>query len=221
MIILVTAFDPFGGAESNTSLEVLEALPDRIGPARLEKRVLPTVFGKAALLAEEAAEQLRPDALVCLGQAAGRKAVTPERVAVNLMDASGPDNEGNRPVDEPVVPGGPAAYFSTLPVKAMAAAIREAGIPAAVSYTAGTFVCNSLMYAMLHYAASRRPDLLCGFVHVPGPGDGLSREDLARGVAAALRAVENSKLRQPEIPAEGTDTDPCGSGGISQKEEEK
>ncbi len=189
MTILVTAFDPFGGAETNASLEVLEALPERIGAAKLEKRVLPTVFGLSARLAEEAAEQLRPEAVVCLGQAAGRKAVTPERVAVNLMDASRPDNGGNQPEDQPVVPGGPAAYFSTLPVKAMAAAIREAGVPAAVSHTAGTFVCNSLMYAMLHYAAVSRPDLPCGFVHVPGPEDGLSREDLVRGVAAALAAV--------------------------------
>lgn len=189
MTILVTAFDPFGGGETNSSLEVLEALPERIGSAKLEKRILPTVFGLSARLAVEAAEQLRPDAVVCLGQAAGRKGVTPERVALNLMDAARPDNEGNRPVDEAVVPGGPAAYFSTLPVKAMAAAIREAGVPAAVSHTAGTFVCNSLMYTVLHYAAACRPDLPCGFVHVPGPEDGLSREDLTRGVAAALAAV--------------------------------
>lgn len=186
MTILVTAFDPFGGAETNSSLEVLRALPERIGSAKLEKRILPTVFGLSARLAQEEAEQLRPDAVVCLGQAAGRKSITPERVAVNLMDADRPDNRGNQPVDEPVVPGGAAAYFSTLPVKAMAAAVREAGVPAAVSNTAGTFVCNSLMYAMLHYAAACRPDLPCGFVHVPGPGDGLNREDLTRGVAAAL-----------------------------------
>ena len=192
MTILVTAFDPFGGGETNSSLAVLNALPERIGPAKLEKRVLPTVFGLSARLGEEAAEELRPDAVVCLGQAAGRKAVTPERVAINLMDAAGPDNAGNRPVDEPVVPGGPAAYFSTLPVKEMAAAARETGVPAAVSYSAGTFVCNSLMYAMLHYAASRRPDLPCGFVHVPGPEDGLSTEDLVRGVAAALGALAKS-----------------------------
>ena len=134
----------------------------------------------------------RPEAVVCLGQATGRKAITPERAALNLMDAARPDNAGNRPAEEPVVPGGPAAYFSTLPVKAMAAAVREAGIPAAVSNTAGTFVCNSLMYAMLHYAASRRPDLPCGFIHVPGPEDGLSREELTRGVAAALAAVAES-----------------------------
>lgn len=189
MTILVTAFDPFGGEETNASLEVLKALPERIGGAMLVKRVLPTVFGLSARLAREAAEELRPDAVVCLGQAGGRKAVTPERVAVNLMDAAGPDNAGNLPTDEPVVPGGPAAYFSTLPVKAMAAAVRETGIPAAVSYTAGTFVCNSLMYAMLHHAAEKRLDLPCGFIHVPRPGEGLSPEDLARGVAAALGAL--------------------------------
>ena len=192
MTILVTAFDPFGGAETNSSLEVLEALPVRIGSAKLEKRILPTVFGLSAEVAEAAVEQLRPDAVVCLGQAAGRKAITPERVAVNLIDASAPDNAGNQPADEPVIPGGPAAYFSTLPVKAMVAAIRAAGVPAAVSNTAGTFVCNSLMYAVLHFAASCRPGLPCGFVHVPGPEDGLSREELNRGVAAALAAGAES-----------------------------
>lgn len=186
MTILVTAFDPFGGEETNASLEVLKALPERIGGAELVKRVLPTVFGLSARLAVDAAEELRPDAVVCLGQAGGRKAITPERVAVNLMDAAGPDNAGNLPTDEPVVPGGPAAYFSTLPVKAMAAAARETGVPAAVSHTAGTFVCNSLMYAMLHYAAEKCPDLPCGFIHVPRPGEGLNPEDLTRGVAAAL-----------------------------------
>ena len=192
MTILVTAFDPFGGEETNASLEVLKALPERIGGAELVKRVLPTVFGLSAQLAREAAEELRPDAVVCLGQAGGRKAVTPERVAVNLMDAAGPDNAGNLPVDEPVVPGGPATYFSTLPVKAMTAAVRETGVPAAVSCTAGTFVCNSLMYAMLHYAAEKCPDLPCGFIHVPRPGEGLSPVDLARGVAAALAALTGS-----------------------------
>ena len=192
MTILVTAFDPFGGEETNASLAVLEALPVRIGSAELVKRVLPTVFGLSARLAAEAEEELRPEAVVCLGQAAGRTAVTPERVAINLMDASRPDNAGNLPADEPVVPGGPAAYFSTLPVKAMAAAVRKAGVPAAVSTTAGTFVCNSLMYAMLHHAAERRPGLPCGFIHVPRPGEGLSREDLVRGVSAALGAVEKS-----------------------------
>lgn len=192
MTILVTAFDPFGGAETNTSLEVLEALPPRIGGAKLEKLVLPTVFGLSDRQAQEAAERLRPDAVVCLGQAAGRKAVTPERAALNLMDAARPDNAGNLPAEEPVVPGGPAAYFSTLPVKALAAAVREAGVPAAVSNSAGTFVCNSLMYAMLHYAASCCPGLPCGFIHVPGPEDGLSREELTRGVAAALTALAES-----------------------------
>ena len=192
MKILVTAFDPFGGAETNSSLEVLEALPSHIGAAELVKLVLPTVFGESARLAREAAEALRPEAVVCLGQAAGRKAITPERVALNLMDAERPDNAGNRPAEEPVVPGGPAAYFSTLPVKALVSAISAAGVSAQVSDSAGTFVCNSLMYAMLHYAASRRPDLPCGFIHVPGPEDGLCREELTRGVTAALTALAKS-----------------------------
>ncbi|MBO4677124.1 MAG: pyroglutamyl-peptidase I [Oscillospiraceae bacterium] len=189
MTILLTAFDPFGGEGENASQMALEALPDSVAGARLEKLLLPTVFRTSGELAIQAAENIRPDVVLSLGQAGGRKALTPERIAVNLMDARIPDNAGFRPADEPVVPGGPAAYFSTLPVKAMVRAMEAAGVPAMVSNTAGTFVCNSLMYAMLHYAASRRPDLPCGFIHVPGPEDGLSREELTRGVAAALEAV--------------------------------
>ena len=193
MAILITAFAPFGGDALNASQEVLTALPDVLGGVRLDKRLLPVSFRSAPRLAAEAAERLRPEAIVCLGQAAGRDAVTPERVAVNLMDAAAPDNDGFQPVDEPVIPSGPAAYFSTLPVKAMVEAMRRLDVPARLSNTAGTYVCNALMYAMLH----RVKDVPCGFIHVPylteqGKGStapSLPRELVLRGITACLQIL--------------------------------
>ena len=188
MKILLTAFDPFGGETENISQQVLEALPDRVAGAELVKLLLPTVFRAAGERALEAAERIRPDAVLSLGQAAGRRALTPERVAVNLMDARIPDNAGFQPMDEPVVPGGPAAYFSTLPVKAMVRAMEAAGAPAQLSLSAGTFVCNSLMYTLLHWAALSAPEIRCGFLHLPLPAD-LERNAALRGLEAALEVL--------------------------------
>lgn len=192
MPILVTAFTPFGGDALNASQEILNALPDALGGVRLEKRLLPVSFCFAPRLALEAAERLRPEAIVCLGQAAGRDAVTPERVAVNLMDAKIPDNDGFQPVDEPVIQNAPAAYFSTLPIKAMVEAMQRIGVPARLSNTAGTYVCNALMFAMLH----QTKDIPCGFIHVPylteqGKEDApsLSKECVLRGVTACLQIL--------------------------------
>ena len=193
MPILVTAFTPFGGDALNASQEILNALPDTLGGVRLEKRLLPVSFHSAPRLAQEAAERLRPEAIVCLGQAGGRDAVTPERVAVNLMDATSPDNDGFQPVDEPIFPDGPAAYFSTLPVKAMVEAMQRLAVPARLSDTAGTYVCNCLMYAMLH----RMRETPCGFIHVPylteqGKGEtvpSLPKETVLRGITACLQTL--------------------------------
>ena len=194
MTILVTAFDPFGGDEANISQQLLEALPEELDGAVLHKLLLPTVFGKAAERAIAEAERIRPGAIVCLGQAGGRTAITPERVGINCMDASLPDNAGRQPRDEAILPGGPAAYFSTLPLRAMTEAIRAAGVPAQISNTAGTFVCNSLLYAMLQYTAAS-PELPCGFLHLPCPdaASGLSREALLRGLIAALRVLTQKR----------------------------
>lgn len=195
MKILVTAFDPFGGESVNAAAEVLAALPAPTDGAELVKLTVPTVFGRAAEVAVAEAERCRPDAILCLGQAGTRSAVTPERTAVNIMDARIPDNDGAQPVDEPVIPGGPAAYFSTLPVREMVAAIRAAGVPAELSESAGTFVCNSLMYAMLHYTHAHRPDVPCGFVHIPrlntqaSDAPGISRADAVKAVGAAIRSI--------------------------------
>lgn len=188
MTILLTAFDPFGGEAVNASQEALEALPDSVAGMMIEKRILPTVFRASGELAIRTAEDIRPDAILALGQAGGRRALTPERIAVNLMDARIPDNDGFQPTDQPVVPGGPAAYFSTLPVKEMVRAITEAGVPAQVSNSAGTFVCNSLMYALLHWAAARSPGTRCGFLHLPLLKD-LEKASAVRGLTAALSAL--------------------------------
>ena len=192
MPILITAFSPFGGDALNASQEILNALPETLGGVRLEKRLLPVSFRASSRLALEAAERLRPGAIVCLGQAGGRDVVTPERVAVNLMDAAISDSDGFQPVDEPVIPNAPAAYFSTLPVKAMVEAMQRVGVPARLSNSAGTYVCNALMFAMLH----QTKDIPCGFIHVPyltGQGKGetpsLSKDCVLRGVTACLQIL--------------------------------
>lgn len=198
MDILVTAFAPFGGETVNPAREAVALLPEEVGGHRLYKLELPTVFGRAGSLATEAMDRLRPGAVICVGQAGGRKAVSVERVAVNLMDARIPDNEGNQPVDLPVAEGGPAAYFSTLPVKAMARAIRDAGLPGEVSYAAGTFVCNALLYTVLRHAAQAMPGTRCAFIHVPyipeqtagrGHLPALPLEQTVRALTAAISAV--------------------------------
>ena len=166
MKILLTAFEPFGGEGTNASLEAMKRInaPPGMTLIRLE---VPTVFGLAGERVLRAVREEKPDAVVCLGQAAGRSAVTPERVAINLRDASIPDNAGNMPKEEPVVPGGPAAYFSTLPIRAMVTRAQAAGVPAAISNSAGTFVCNDLMYALLHALSNDFPEIIGGFIHVP------------------------------------------------------
>ena len=167
MKVLVTAFDPFGGESVNPAEQAVGLLPDRINDKEIHKLTIPTVFGKAGELVIRKMDEIRPDAVICVGQAGGRSAVTPERVAINVMDANIKDNAGNQPQDEPVVPGGPAAYFSTLPIKNMVQAIKDAGLSGAVSNTAGTFVCNSLLYSVLHHAAVNMPDTRAVFIHVP------------------------------------------------------
>lgn len=167
MNILVTAFDPFGGESINPAQQAVEQLDNEIGRTTLHKLIIPTVFGHAAELVIDAMDELRPDAVICVGQAGGRRAVTPERVAINVMDATIQDNAGQQPEDEPIVSDGPVAYFSTLPIKKMVQAIRDTGLPADVSNSAGTFVCNSLLYSVLHHAAQHMPDTRAVFIHVP------------------------------------------------------
>jgi pyroglutamyl-peptidase len=167
--VLLTAFDPFGGETVNPSQEAVRRLLAGPAPDGVELRsvVLPVVFGEAVRGLEAAVAEHEPDLVLCLGEAGGRSAVTPERFAVNLNDAPMPDNAGQQPVDEPVVPDGPVAYSSSLPVAALVDALHAAGIPASKSSTAGNYVCNNVFYGLMHLIATRRPELRGGFVHVP------------------------------------------------------
>ncbi|MGH8619361.1 MAG: pyroglutamyl-peptidase I [Burkholderiales bacterium] len=198
MRLLVTAFEPFAGDTLNASQEAVQRLPSRIAGAGIVREILPTMFGRALESLAELIERERPTHVVCVGEAGGRAELCVERIAINVDDARLRDNAGRQPVDTPVVAGGPAAYFSTLPIKAMAAAIRAAGLPAAVSNSAGTYVCNHVFYGLLHLAATRYPKLRAGFIHVPclpaqaaahAGMPSLSATDTARGLVAALQAV--------------------------------
>ena len=162
--VLLTGFAPFGGESVNPSWQAVSVLGARRDDVAAVE--LPCEFAASLPALRRAIEEHAPELVVCVGQAGGRLDVTPERVAVNLIDARIPDNAGARPVDVPVVPGGPAAYFTTLPVKACVAAIRAAGVPASVSHTAGTYVCNQVFYGLMHLL-STLPDVRGGFVHVP------------------------------------------------------
>ena len=197
MTILITAFEPFQQETTNATMEALSLLPDRLCGVTLEKRVIPVVFGEAIDVVTKLVDDLRPDAVVCLGQASGRAEVTPERVAINVMDARIADNAGNQPVDAPIRADGPAAYFSTLPVKAMVQAMKEAGVPASLSNTAGTFVCNDLMYGLLDHLARTGQTVPAGFIHIPAtpaqacdrPTPSMAPETVAKGLEAALKTL--------------------------------
>lgn len=168
--VLITAFEPFGGEVINPSWEAVSQLHERmICGARVVAKQLPCVFGESLASLTASLDELKPDLVIAVGQAGGRVDVTVERVAINVDDARIPDNAGNQPIDETIVEGGPAAYFSTLPVKAIVEGIREAGIPASVSQTAGTFVCNHVMYGLLHTLAKQKGKhkVRGGFIHIP------------------------------------------------------
>lgn len=187
MTILVTGFEPFGGETVNASWEAVRLLPRRIGGWEVEKLLVPVVFGLAGESVIEAAERLMPEAVLCVGEARGRKAVTPERVAVNLRDARIPDNAGRQPCDERIVSGGPAAYFSTLPVKRIVQSIQAKGIPAEQSLSAGSFVCNDLFYTLCHRLDGT--GIPAGFIHVPGP-ETMPAETAAHALAAAIETLQ-------------------------------
>lgn len=199
MKLLLTAFDPFGGESVNPALEAVKQVRDRIGDVEIVKAEVPTVFGKSIRTVAEAIEREKPDAVLCIGQAGGRYELMPERVAINLDDARIRDNEGNQPIDQPIVEGGAPAYFATLPIKAMVKRIREAGIPSGISNSAGTFVCNHLMYGVLHTLAEDYPGVRGGFMHVPfipsqvvnraAPAPSMALSDIVRGIEAAVGAI--------------------------------
>ncbi|MDM0069776.1 pyroglutamyl-peptidase I [Variovorax sp. J31P207] len=169
MNVLLTGFEPFDRETVNPSWEAVRALDGwRQGGAVVHARRIPCVFGVALRALDAAIDELQPQLVLAVGQAGGRSEFTPERVAINVDDGRIGDNAGHQPIDQPVVAGAPAAYFSTLPIKAMVRDLRAAGIPAAVSNSAGTFVCNHLFFGLMHRAATRPvPGMRAGFIHVP------------------------------------------------------
>jgi pyroglutamyl-peptidase len=164
--ILVTAFEPFGGERVNPTIHIAEAL-QREHPESVITRVLPVMFGECLTRLEQAIDAVRPDVVLALGQAGGRSSIALERVAVNLDDARIPDNAGQTPVDTPVIADAPDAYFTRLPVRQMLDALQQAGIPAQISNSAGAYVCNHLMFGLLHLIQTRHPQMRGGFIHVP------------------------------------------------------
>ena len=207
--ILLTGFEPFNGAAINPSWEAVRALDGWSGPGfAVVARQLPCVFGAANDALRTAVSTLRPDVVIAVGQAGGRSEISLERIAINVDDAAIRDNAGAQPVDVPVVADGPAAYFSTLPVKAIVRALRLRGFPAGVSQTAGTFVCNHVFYGLMHHTAGHA--LKAGFIHVPFlPEQAADRPErppsmALRDIVDALRiAVEVAVVTENDAPEAG------------------
>ena len=189
--LIITGFDPFGGETVNPSWEAVRRLPDTVGNYRLTKLQIPTAFAVAAETVLNAAAADAPDVILCVGQAGGRDSVTPERIAVNISSARIPDNRGNQPVEEPILPGAPDGIFSTVPVAAMAEAITAASLPGKISNTAGTFVCNDTLYRLLHHFTGTA--VRAGFIHVPWlpeqAKEGAPSMELADSTAALTAAI--------------------------------
>ncbi|MCD8879496.1 pyroglutamyl-peptidase I [Staphylococcus kloosii] len=201
MKILIAAFDPFGGEKVNPALEAIKQLPEQIGEHLITKLEIPTVFHESKDVLAEALSQDRYEAVLTIGQAGGRFELTPERVGINIDDARIADNKGNQPIDALIQPQGAPAYFSNMPVKAMTEAIQNAGVPARLSNTAGTFVCNHILYQMGYLQATSYPELLFGFIHVPFiPAQvatkqnvpSMSLDTIVQGLTAAIKAISNS-----------------------------
>lgn len=167
MKVLMTAFDPFGGEEVNPAFEAVKLLEDKIAGAEIVKKEIPTVFNKSIELLDQVIAEEEPDITICVGQAGGRYKLSVERVAINIDDARIEDNEGNQPIDTKVFADGANAYFAKLPIKAMVKEIKDNKLPAEVSNTAGTFVCNHLMYGLLYLIDNKYPEMKGGFIHVP------------------------------------------------------
>lgn len=202
MKILVTGFDPFGGESINPAIESVKRLPETIAGAEIIKLEIPTVFHKSLQVIDEAIAKYDPDAILSIGQAGGRSDITVERVGINCDDARIPDNEGNQMIDELVFADGPSAYFVNLPIKAMVANIQSKHIPASVSNTAGTFVCNHVTYGVRYLVDKKYPGKRSGFIHIPFlPQQVLDKKDTASmsletivtGISAAIEAIVKTK----------------------------
>ena len=191
--LLITGFEPFGGETINPSWEAIRRLPSTVNDYALTALLIPVVFGKAAECVEKLADELSPDVILCIGQAGGRNAVTPELVGINLRHASIPDNSGYQPMDEPIKPSGANAYFSTLPVRRIAEAIERAGVAAKVSYSAGAYVCNDVLYTLLHRYHNTQTRV--GFIHIPysaeqGKEPCMDLDDIVKGLTVAIENLD-------------------------------
>ena len=194
--ILLTGFEPFDGQSINPSWEAVHALHGkRIAGHRVVARRLPVTFGASLKLLRAAIREVSPALVICVGLAGGRTHISLERIAINVDDARIPDSDGDQPVDEAIVAGGPAAYFATLPIKSMLAGLRAAGFPVEVSQTAGTYVCNHVFYGLMH-ALRQRPRIRAGFIHIPyspqqaaaiADAPGLAVETVTEALRLALR----------------------------------
>ncbi|SFC69336.1 pyroglutamyl-peptidase [Alkalibacterium subtropicum] len=198
MKILISGFDPFGGENINPAYEAIKLLPDSVRGAEIVKMEMPTVFHLTAEVLEEKVREVDPDVILCIGQAGGRCGLTPERVAINVDDARIPDNNQQQPIDEKIKKDGPAAYFSSLPIKAMVEKMREANVPSSVSNSAGTFVCNHIMYQVLYMIDKNFQGKTGGFIHCPfipeqvidKPNQpSMSLADIVKGLKAGIEAI--------------------------------
>ncbi len=199
MRILLTGFDPFGGETINPAYEAVQMVSDSAGGADIVKLEVPTVFRKGAAMVIEKLREINPDAVLSVGQAGGRAGITVEFVGINYIEARHPDNEGQAPDGEIIAADGEDAYFATLPAREIAEHINAHGIPASVSYSAGTYVCNDVLYSVLHYARHHAPALKAGFIHVPfapeqvvGKREGLPSMhigDIAKALEYAIEVI--------------------------------
>lgn len=192
--VLLTGFEPFGGERVNPSWEAVKQLHGEvIDDVTLVAEQIPTVFGKSIAVMEHLIQQHNPDIVICVGQAGGRLHITPERVAINMDDARIPDNQGNQPIDEPITDNGPVAYWSTIPIKRIVENMKESNIPASVSHTAGTFVCNHIFYGLMDYITRTSSNIRGGFIHIPfipeqtinKEAPSLSLETIVKGIKIA------------------------------------
>ena len=167
MRVLITGFDKFGGESINPSSLCVNSLPNVIDNIEIKKITLPTVFKDSSRVLEENIDSFSPNIIICVGQAGGRSKITPERIAINIDDARIPDNIGNSPIDETIRKDGENAYFSTLPIKAIVDELNKNNIPSTISNTAGTFVCNHIMYESLYLTSTKYPNIKAGFIHIP------------------------------------------------------
>ncbi|AXX65371.1 pyroglutamyl-peptidase I [Bombilactobacillus bombi] len=198
MKILVTGFNPFGKEPINPAIEAVKLLPESINNAHIVKLEIPTEFNKCVAVVKKEVELQQPDYVINIGQAGGRAAITPERVAINLDDGRIPDNAGYQPHNQTIQESGPTAYFTQLPLQAMVDAIHQAGLPAEISNTAGTYVCNHIFYQMQYLREHEFPQIKAGFIHIPflpaqvikrPNAPSLSLADSVRGLTAALVAI--------------------------------